>query len=154
MPFPFDQPPEDDDHGPTEDELRAEAAGKTPTEFLKGAQRSSADDVLDLIGGVKRPKVNDLRFCPVCKSPTKVRGNTVQGGTMSRRCVNPKCKNEYPIVTHRAGVDIPPAPPDPMLQGPYRVGSSRIGVYAHGIDPDQPISRRIAEFGRRVNQEE
>lgn len=152
-------PPDDDfdDAGVTltQEEIQAQREGTTVTAKRTGARRSAADDVLDLVGGTVRPAPQrDLRFCPLCRSATKVRSNDLQGGTTVRRCTNPKCRNEYPVATHSMQVATPPPFPDPMIHGgPYPVGPSRGGSSMPAIDPNQPIARRLSEFARRINHD-
>jgi len=135
----------DEDLEESEEERRGrtEAVRKSGTKHL----RSSADDILDAIDGspARPPRRTD---CPLCSSPTKMRGPGVGAGVIVRRCTNPSCRNEFPVGMARERAEIPPLPPDPGLLGPYT------GEGGPPIDRNQPIHRRLAEHIRRIRDRE
>lgn len=159
MSWPYDPNPLADladDLAPTAEEVaaaaeasRLRAEGQSPT-----ARHTQADAIVEAVTGVVREPV-DRTKCPVCGSPTKLRGNTVCAGTSTRRCTNRDCRNEFAVASTRSRVDIPPARPDPVLHGgPYPIGPNRGGTSAPPIDPQQPIHRRLSEFGRRYRSDD
>jgi hypothetical protein len=149
MTWPLDQTPipevEEDEVVPPTEEL----AHPTSASSTGEARRSNADDVLDAVAGRAPFKRRDPRLCPKCGSATKQRGTTIGTQTITRRCQNAKCKNEYAVGSIRNNIDVPPPPPNPMLLGgPYKGGPDR-GIGRPAIDPYEPINRRVAEVIRR-----
>ena len=132
----------------TERAARARAQGQSPD-----AKRSSADEVLDAVSG-RVVKKQDLTKCPLCGSRTKVRGNTTSMTTVTRRCTNAACKNEYPVASVRSRTAMPPMFPDPMIHGgPYPIGPNRGNSSLPPIDPYQPVQKRLSEFARRIHND-
>jgi hypothetical protein len=155
MTWPLDQSPIPE---PDEDGTASGAVDDTPR-FAKTAgpsegRRTNADDVLDAISGRAPAKKWDRIHCPLCGADTKLRAASLGVQTNTRRCQNPKCKNEFPVASVRNNLDVPPPPPNPLLLGgPFKGGPDR-GVGRPPIDINEPIQRRIAEVVRRSANED
>lgn len=157
MSWLLDQVPDaEDDFSPTQDEVKAvEEAQRARAEGRSTDQRrTSADEVIDAVAGVDTRRHRRSTNCPLCGSKTKARGMTAMMTTITRRCTNPACKNEFPVVSVKSRTALPPPFPDPMIHGgPYPVGPNRGGSSAPPIDHNQPVHRRLAEFSRRINHD-
>jgi hypothetical protein len=154
MAWPLDQSPipevEEDEVVPPSDDI-VRAASTMPA---GEAKRSNADAVLDAVAGRAPFKRRDPRLCPKCGSASKTRGSVIGTQTLTRRCQNPKCKNEFMTGSIRNNIEVPPPPPNPMLLGgPYKGGPDR-GIGRPPIDPYEPINRRVAEVIRRSVDED
>lgn len=152
-----DQVPDDEDSLlPTEEEAKAVAGAQQARAEGRSTdqRRSSADEVLDAVAGVDTTPRRSSTKCPLCGSPTKVRGMTAMMTTLTRRCTNRACKNEFPVASVKSRTAMPPMFPDPMIHGgPYPIGPNRGGSSAPPIDPNQPINRRLSEFQRRIRND-
>lgn len=149
-----DRPAEEEEAAPLQEETVAPPEGQQVAGRPDAGRRSAADDILDAVSG-RRVVQKDLRLCPLCGSTTKVRANSVGIGTVVRRCKNAACRNEYPAHVQRMRIDIPPPPPNPLVNGgPYITGPNRSNTSLPLIEHDQPIHRRLSETIRRMNDVE
>lgn len=140
---------------PTKEEVEAvNLAVQAREEGRPGVRKSAADAILDAVSG-RRQVRKDVTKCPLCGSDTKIRGNSVGVQTITRRCKNASCKNEYPVGGQKMRIDVPPPPIDPLIQGgPYLNGPTRGNTGAPAIDHEQPLHRRLSETIRRMNDVE
>jgi len=153
MSWPLDQYPIQDaeeDPQPLPENASAPSVVASPID----QRRTAADAVLEALEGRTRPVVHDVTKCPLCGAPTKRRPTAIGVTTITRRCTNGKCRNEFAIASTRVLVDVPPPPPNPLvLGGPYKGGPDR-GGGRPPIDPNEPMNRRLAEVIRRINDDD
>jgi hypothetical protein len=146
---PYD---DDDPFALSEEEIRRELEARAQKELglspLRGRHvRSTADDILDAVSGAPPRPAIPKGHCPLCNSPSKVRGPGVGNGVVRRRCTNGACRNEWPVGQRSTRVESRP-PPTRTSSGPY------YGEGGPPIDRNQPVHRRIAERLRRAKDHE
>jgi len=137
-------PPEEDRAGPASP---AHATGATP-------RRTAADEILDAVSGHQPQVQHDMRKCPKCGAEAKQLPTSIGNTTVKRRCLDNKCRHEFMVAATRVRIDVPPPPPNPMINGGPFKGNPDRGGGRPPIDPYEPIHRRVAEVIRRSTDED